>query len=359
MQKTESILQRFKQARKLDRENHLEKEKLKLGNLRVGNSGVMTKEGEVAGMCIRKAHLRQLGIEIESLSEDKYIMFELGYANEDEITKQLEVTLKENEIILREEQIPVEWYTQNGTRVTGRPDIVLCDKADWIVSAEEKAELYSNDAQIEEGSIIPGAIANRRLGLELKSVHSLWVARDVLFGGKPKLPHIIQAGHYMWKIGCKWKIVYKSYSQLGQGMAGNKWIVKQFPARGEPLSEYVEFGGKEDEPTIKHIKQFEVAYDLMIDDHSRILYKLEDSDIWNASIVTLKDIERFFEFASQMGSTGLLGPRPLTIDAHGNKLNYTDCSYCPIKGICDSADKQDSTYVEWLKLVQKHSEELG
>jgi hypothetical protein len=345
------IQERFRKARQKSREQHLEKEVQKKGNLRAGSSGIATVQGEVAGMCARKAHIRQMGIEIEQITEDKYIMFELGYANEDEIYKQLVETALPGEVVLREEEIPVEWYTTNQTKVTGRPDIVLCTQ--------------------ERGHApIP------YLGLELKSIHSMWTMRDVLFGGKPKLPHVVQAAHYMWRIGQQhsnpslaWKIVYKSYSQLGQGMAGNDWIVKQFPRPGEPMSEHIEFNEK---GQIKHLKQFEVVYDIRIDSHRRVEYKLETAPAtaWTPSIVTLPDIERFFELVSQMEETGSLGPRPLTIDAHGSKLNYTDCSYCPLKEICDSTDKvrerrkkEGATdlqlYADWLQLVEEFSKQVS
>lgn len=332
-----NIAERFRMARQKKRDEHLSAETNKLGNLRAGATGMMSETGEVAGACHRKSHLRSLGLEVDPPTDDKYIMFELGYANEDEIYKQLQATLAPGEIILREEEIPIEWRTSNGTKVTGRPDMVICRKleVDWET-------IPSKVAFVKD--IIPV------LGLELKSIHSLWSARDVIFGKKPKMDNLLQAAHYMWKLDVPYKIIYKSYSQLGQGMAGNEWIIKQFPRIGEPGSEFIEYNEKKG--TIKHIKQFEVIFDLRFDDKGRLQYKEEAATDWITTLITTKYIENYFEFTSKIATSGNLGPRPITIDAHGNKLGYSSCDYCPLKKTCDESDKSKSTYKEWLQKVK-------
>lgn len=331
------ILERFKVARQMDKDEHKSGEQNKIGNLRAGSSGILTEQGEVAGSCLRKSHLRSLGIELEEISDDKYIMFELGYANEDEIYRKLNKAKQPNEIILREEEIPIEWTTTKGVKVTGRPDIVIC--AGPTMDPEDPTPLdvvaYNSPKPI--------------LGLELKSVHSMWTARDVFFGAKPKLANMVQAAHYMWKLNVPYKLIYTSYSQLGQGMAGaDSWVAKQFPKMGQQGSHGVEYNEKKG--TIKHIKQFEVAYDLKLDKFGRVHYKLEQEDNWTASIVTTKDIERYFEHAAMIGSGGDLGPRPSAVDTLGNKANYSDCDYCPLKLVCDKSDKDKSEdkYVHWF-----------
>lgn len=329
------ILKMVLQARQSQRDEHSAKEKEKYGVLRAGSTGIMSDEKEVAGACHRVSLLRSKGIEVDPPTPDKYIMFELGYANEDVILKQIESTLPEGYTVLKEEEIPIQWNTSNGTKVTGRPDLV-------IFNTEGKPEV----------------------GLELKSVHSVWVARDILFKGQPKLNNLAQAAHYMWKLGLPdYKLFYKSYSQLGQGMAGNDWIAKQFPRSGEPGSEFIEYTEvseaqkeKGKGPTIKHIKQFEVVYDLKWDRNGRLQYRNESSrGVWTSTIITKKSIEDYFEFVSRMELDKNLGPLPAAVDASGDKLNYTQCKYCPLQATCK--EYQSKGYDKWMEQVLKVTEE--
>ena len=318
------LLKLILQARQSQRDEHVAKEKEKYGVLRAGSTGIMSEEGEVAGACHRVSLLRSKGIEVDPPTPDKYIMFELGYANEDVILKQIVDTLPEGYKVLKEEEIPIEWYTTNGTKVTGRPDLV-------IFNPKGEAEV----------------------GIELKSVHSVWVAREILFKGQPKLANLAQAAHYMWKLGVShYKLFYKSYSQLGQGMAGNDWIAKQFPRPGEPGSEFVEYtevsdaqAAKGKGPTIKHIKQFEVIYDLKWDRNGRLQYRNENSK----GVLTKKSIESYFEFVSKMESEKNLGPLPVGVDASGDKLNYSQCKYCPLQATCKEYTSKG--YDKWMEQV--------
>lgn len=327
-----NIRDRFISARLKNREDYVQKEVDKRGNLRAGSTGIML-EGDVAGACHRKSLLRSKGIEIDPPTADKLIMFDLGYANEDIIYKRLASTLGPDEILLREEEIPIEWFTGNGTKVSGRPDIVICERV--VLDAEMT-------------DTVP------RLGLELKSVHSLWVAREVLFNRKPKLDNLVQAAHYMWKLGVPYKLLYQNYSQLGQGMAGNEWIVKQFPRPGEPGSEYVEYSLQKKDPSkysIKHIRQFEVIYDIRFDSSGRLQFKLEhESDSkWTSTVITRDSIENYFEYVSQMEASKQLGPRPLTLAYNGDALSYSSCNYCPLQETCKSKEK--SGYDNWMAEV--------
>lgn len=311
------------EARKLDRQKHKDAEVNKLGNLRAGSTGVMSANGDIAGGCHRLGFLRSKGIEIEEISADKHIMFELGFANEDIVYEQLKSVLSEGHSILREEEIPVSWKTTNGTQVSGRPDIVIMDHS--------------------EGS--PGKPI---LGLELKSVHSIWTARDVLFGREPKLNNIIQSAHYMWQLNCPFKLMYKSYSQLGQGMVGSgTWMTKQFPEQGQPGSEFVEYN---DKGGIKHIKQFEIVYDLRFNSKEVLQYKVEGTEKWISTPFLKQDIARYYEFLSTMESENKIGPIPLTVKPSGEKANYSNCNYCALNNICKSSTTDNLT--QWLEKVK-------
>lgn len=338
-----SIASLLQQARAKDREDHKAGESQKLGTLRAGTSGILSEQGDIAGQCHRKAHLRSLGIEADPPTSDRLIMFELGFANETVILEQLKSVLPGGHVILCEEEIPIEWQTSNGMKVTGRPDLVIC-----------RVE------QIPDGpDMTITGISTRTpvLGIELKSVHSMWTVRDVLFGRQPKLDHLVQAAHYMWKLGVPYRLIYKSYSQLGQGMAGGKdgWVQKQFPRAGEPMSQYIEYN---DKGGIKHFRQFEIVYSLRLH-KGRVQYQLEnEGDKWTNTIITTADIERYFEFVSRMAEKQELGPRPLTLDAAGEKANYSTCNYCPLQNVCDSADKSKWTYSKWLDEVKKETDEI-
>jgi hypothetical protein len=318
-------------ARAANREEHIQKEKDKYGVLRAGSTGIMSDENEIAGACHRVSLLRSKGIEVDPPTWDKYIMFELGYANEDVIANQLKKVLPEGWSLKMEEEIPIAWTTSNGTSVTGRPDIVVFDTS-----------------------------GNKVIGLELKSVHSVWVAREVLFKKKPKLANLAQSAHYMWKLGIpEYKLFYKSYSQLGQGMAGSDWIAKQFPRPGEPGSEFVDYTevseaqvAKGKGPTIKHIRQFEIVYDLKWDRNGRLQYRVEgNKGVWTNTILTKKSIEGYFEFVSRMEQDKNLGPLPVGVDASGDKLSYSQCKYCPLNQTCKEYSSKG--YDKWMEQVLK------
>lgn len=330
-----NLTERLRQGRENRTKDRAGEEVKKLGVLRAGMSGIRSSEtGDIAGTCHRKTHLRALGIEIETPDEHKQMMFEMGYASEDITYDLLEKSLLPGEIMLREEQIPIQWQLPNGTKVSGRPDIVICKQL--------PEQTMINNGVASNFTVAPIPI----LGLELKSVHSMWTARDVLFNGQPKMNNLIQAAHYMWKLGVPYKLVYKGYSALGQSM--NDWAAKLFPKKGEPLSQYIDYNEK---GGIKGIKQFEVVYDMMIDDRDRVCYKLESATEWVRTIITTADIEKYYSFVAEMPVSKDLGPRPMTIDAHGDKLNYKDCQYCPLQSTCDM--HEDAGYDEWLKQVRE------
>ncbi len=298
-----SITKRTAEARKLDRLEYEQKEVAKRGNLRAGNSGIMSVEGQVAGGCHRVAHLRQLGIELDPPGEHALLMFELGYANEDRIYSDLNRTLQPGEVILREDEIPIEWFTGNGTRVSGRPDLVIGTMNYNLAETEAKS------------GFVP------KLAVEIKSVHSVWVARDVLFSGKPKLENVIQVAHYMWKLGgTPGKLMYRQYSQ--QSMPKFGFVA---PAKGEKFSEFVEYNEK---GGAKHIRQFQVVYDVKIDSEGRVSYKHEDAEAWTPTLVNTADIGRYFEYVSQMAEKKTLGPELLLIDLSGEEKGYSHEAYC-------------------------------
>lgn len=287
---------------------HIEEDVKKLGTLRAGNSGILTEQGEFAGCCPHVAHLRQLGLEVEQPSDSTLIMFQLGVESETAVFRDLQASLPDGHVILRESDIPVKWNTSNGTPVSGRPDGVVCKQVG--------------------NATIP------QYGIELKSVASFWTTREVLLRGKPKISHLIQAVHYAWKLGIPYKLSYKQYAI--QSVPFWKGKKEEFPDM--PWS----------------IEPFEVTYDIDIDRTGRAWFRKEGSNVWTASVVTTQDIERFYEFVSRIPETKKLGSKLNTIDVVGTKQEYSQCArYCTVHQTFHEFEKD---YDLWIEKVREYVE---
>lgn len=333
----ENITALLRAGRVKQQQTHAEAEKLKLGTLRVGNSGIRdSKSGDIAGSCHRKTYLRTLGIEVEEIEDSKLMMFELGYASEDVVVGTLEGMLNPGHVILREADIPINWTTRHGTPVSGRPDVVICEKAPLSGTITAAGpDMYTVNKPI--------------LGIELKSVHSVWSAKKYLFEQTPSLSNLCQAGHYMWKLGIPYRLIYKGYSQLGQGMSWAPRMAGMFPAQGEPMSEYMDYNEK---GMPLQVKQFELGYSLELDAHGRLRYKSDlPNSKWVSSLITTGDIEEYYNYVAEMGERKDLGARPMTLDAVGNKESYKMCKYCPLTATCDKFE--DRGFDVWLEEVKK------
>ena len=327
------IGRRLLDGRQLGRLKHKEEETTKLGILRAGNSGIMSEGGDVAGACHRVAHLRQLGLELEVPNDSLLIMFSAGITNEDIVYQDLVHTLAPDEVILRETEIPIRWSTTNGTLVTGRPDMVICKK---VPDIDEKSGLltYSN---------VPV------LGLELKSVASVWTTRTVLIDREPKFAHLTQSAHYMIKLGVPFRLVYKQYAIQAMPDFAHRF----FPREGSAGSEHLEYNS-DGKP--KSVRPFEIVYSLEFRE-GILMYKHEEEDDthWKHTVVTEADIIRFYEFVSEMGPRKLLGPVPKTISPDGSDKSYSNCKYCPLHKVCQSVKKLkgEEQYNSWIKEVDK------
>lgn len=292
-----------------DREKHSEGEVAKLGNLRAGDSSVMTKGGDIIGGCHRKSFIRSFaGIEGEVPEPDNLLMFELGKANEliwmDKLRRSWPGAIKQ------EEEIPIKWTTSRGVAVTGRPDIVLC-KAD----------------------------NSPVLGIEHKAICSIWTARDVSFEVAPKVKHLIQAAHYAWKLGVPYRLVYSQYTNF----AIPDWAGKMFPP-SHPLVEVNEKGNP------KHVKPHITVYEVGFGQGNVIQYRIEGAPTWSVTPWSTSDIERFYEYVSSMTEKKVLGPRPTPVKVDGKKASYSDCSYCPLVEVCD---KYENNWEKWHEEVSK------
>lgn len=296
-----------------DREEHLAGEKAKLGNLRAGDSGAMSRQGDVIGGCPRRAYVRtQLGIEVDPPTVDRTIMFELGKANEtiwvDKLKRVWSGTIKQ------EEEIPISWSTTNGTRVTGRPDVVLCD---------------------DKGKPV--------LGIEHKAACSIWTSRDVSFELNPKTKHMLQAVHYAWQLKVPYRLVYTQYVDYAMPD-----FAKKFFPLGDPRI------ALNDKGQPKAVLPHETIYEIDVAPTTgKVRYRPESRDgndtPWATAIFTVEDIVRFYEFVSTMAENKTLGPRPVSLKPDGSKMSYSECNYCPLKDICD---KNEHSWEKWNDAVK-------
>lgn len=313
----------FDEGVRLSVEEHAVLEKQKVGILRAGNTGISAinakGELEVAGKCHRQTMLRLLGIAAEDANYSRELMFDSGRGNEDLWYSVLARSYKEG-IILREEEVPIRWMTDNGTPVSGRPDLVLCD--------HDKKPV---------------------LGLELKLICAFWTARSILLG-EPKTMHIMQAAHYSWKLGVPFELWYTS--RVDWPIMG--WAGKHLPKPGEPGSEHIEIDDK-GEP--RKIVPFKLGFILTTDDDGFISYSVVGREQQPVkSIVSVQRVKDYYEFVARMAETKNLGPRPQNLTATGAKASWSFCSYCPIKPTCDAHESDFDTWLQAAKGVVPQAE---
>jgi len=310
-------------AQQIVRDQGDHEEKLKVGTLRGGNTGSLLVDGSVLGKCGRLSLARALGINVSDADEtdphSKELMFAAGHTNEDSWTYLLEKSW--NGVIKREEEIPINWTLPGGTKVTGRPDIVLCDKDSKPV-----------------------------IGLELKLVSSLWTARDVRFKLEPKTDHLLQAGHYAWQLGIPFELWYTS--RVNFAIMSFR---QEYPKKGEPGSEYLSYNPKGE---VKSTIPFLVGYELDWTKKGELIYRCVDPQLsWQTTNITIDGIKKYYESVEQQlqDSSLTISPRPANVKADGSKAPFNICNYCALNDTCTKLEKKSDnvTVAAWIKEVQK------
>ena len=289
--------------------------------LRGGNAGVILPgtDNLTAGSCPRVAFLRHLGIE-EQIPDNRRIMFELGNANEQVWTDRLHLIFPENQL-RREEEIQVRYKLKSGREVTGRPDIVILDKPD----------------------------GKPHIGIENKSVSSVWTARGVAFENEPKFVHMVQALHYMHHLGLSsYYLAYTSYVDwaIPFGNLGNS-----FPEWGKPGSEMCEYryDPKKDEYRKLKVLPFHKLFQLRFNESGDCAEYSHDDRTWTPTPITLGNITAYYELVDTLvrGEAEELPPRPLTLKADGGKAPYSNCGYCVFNDVCTSEESAKGTKDQW------------
>lgn len=308
-------------------------EKLKVGTLRAGNTGVLTPTGKVAGTCHRKTFLRYKGIELEPEDISRKLMFDAGNGNEDLWVNVLEAAQEPGLVLRREEELGLEWNLPSGQKVSGRPDIVL-----------GKMGNFSNSDGTDAWTPVRG--------IELKLVSSLWTARDVLLKGKPKTIHLMQAGHYAWKLGVPFEIWYSNRTTFAiTDYSQDRFFArKNFPKPGEPLSEYCKYNEK---GQILSVEPFIVGYEVRWNNKGQLVYSQVGSEKVVHTFITQQGIEDYYSLVARMEKEDYLGPRPENLDADGEPAGYDLCDsrYCPLASTCDNHEKKG--LANWLEQVKK------
>lgn len=246
-----------------------ESEKAKAGNLRVGSAGCVTQDGKVYGNCHRKSLARLLGSD-EGVDTPTRIMWQAGELNE---SAWLDVLSKSWQGKIRcETDIPVE-FEVGGVKVTGRPDMVLCD-------AEDTPQFL----------------------LELKGVFGISTANSVALKNTPKTENLIQAAAYMMLLGVPGALCYtsRSYVQVG-------------PTKLRPF--------------------YKIFYLQWVD--GVLEYRGDDQNTFTRTVITEQGIRDYYALVVEMRDKKTLGPRPAEFSATNEKLKYGPCGLCYLAKNCD------------------------
>lgn len=270
-----------------------------LGDLRGGSGGCVAEargSRHITGGCPRLAHLRRHGIQ-DPIDTRTDIMFQNGFGNEEQVL----ATLERGEYSsLCEEEIPVTGYTKNGTKITGRPDIVIMDK----------------DTPV--------------MGLELKQIASIWSAREILLLRQPKIANVIQAAHYSMRLDIPFYLVYTS--RVNWEIPEKDYFQKD--AKGHPAVE------ERDGYPCK-IRPFHMCYKLEWRG-DELWITIDQDETATQTVITKSGIEAFYNGTAEMESDKDLGPRPRGMTVWGKlSAKKGPCYYCDHKAFCDSEPSYD------------------
>ena len=359
----------FLKGQKLSMEEHDEKEKAKVGTLRGGSVGMLDEFGNFAGTCAAQAYLRFKGISSDPITSSRDLMFQGGRLNEDGWYEYLRKAWEGP--ILREEEIPTCWETSQGIKVTGRPDVVLCEAVD----KSGPGIITQPDDDLRIVNYIKPIV-----GVELKQVMSLWTARDVLFNKSPKTNHLMQAAHYSWQLGVPFELWYTNRTDFA--ITGD-WCKGLFPKYQADGSEHCQYSfqrigpinPRTGRPSKSKINQeeFEIlkvrgeealadvlktlpfiqGYQLKLEE-GQLLFRdamVEDAE-WKETVINVKDIERFYNHIPDMKE---VPPEPLNVKYNGEAGNYNLRDYCSLGNLCCAYNKGKhlDSWVDRVKLQVK------
>lgn len=309
----------YEQGQAMLKAEHAANEKAKIGTLRGGSVGALLYGTTPVGTCPRKAYLRFKGIDLDDTEDNRHLMFEGGLANEDIWAKILSLSLPKGFELLREEDCPSVWTLPSGTKVTGRPDLMI------VKDDEAKTPV---------------------IGIELKAVCAMWTAKDILAERKPKLMHMLQASHYSRILGVPWELWYTSRTDFT--ISRESWQQQLF---AKVPDEYIE--KREDSKgklIINKVMPFRKGFRLEWKGDQLLFSEIGVKGIKH-SVITWQAIEAFYSMVDNVDNKGMLPPRPTNMDIMGKDGGYDICDkkYCVLSGICD---KYETSLSRWLAAVE-------
>ncbi len=338
----------------------------KVGYLRAGNTGMVMENGDIVGSCAATTYLRMLGINGKPVDANKELMFAGGRLNEDHWLSVLKTSY--NGPILCEEDIATSWETEQGIKVTGRPDIVLCSG-----TIEEKTGLDAGNNLVSALSkdIKPVCM------IELKQIMSVNSGYNVLIKREPQLKHLMQAAHYMWQLDCPGELWYTNRNNLDMpawmefrefpkpGQAGSESLGYRYyrlgdinPRTGKPKkhqiteAEYYSGQHKKTFATASKITPFVQGFKLSLENGT--LYYQDASNErapWIQSIVTVDRIKRFYNFVGELEQYGKVPREALNLTPTGDKMGWSFGQYSELKHLdpCHTAGKKLDSWVKQVK----------
>ena len=362
-----SVRDLYEQALSKTIANAESREVTKVGTLRGGNAGYMLN-GKPATSCPRKAYLRMKGIQVEPIDINQQLLFDGGLASEDSFVQRIkEIWEFDGRKVVCEEDYPSEWFTTNGTPVTGRPDAVLLEK---------------------DGTPLRG--------IEKKGIFSLWTARDIL-ERRPKVVNFTQATQYMCALDLRsYELLYVNRNYF----AINQMAARVLPKPGQKYSEYLDYRYYEWRPKLRgtgwtrgklskedyeaadkteivnvtyydydlgkerserklryewehgNVKPFCVSFELKRGESDSDTIKWRDTtegvEAWQDSGISWDSIKEWYEVTSRMEETNRLPPPPLNPKFGSNKDGFSLCDYCPLDSVCNAKQGKPRTTAEFL-----------
>ncbi len=281
------------------KKRHAEREEVKKGILRVGSSGCVINSNEVVGADPHETLARFLGYQLPTTASQAY--FDGGLDNE----SMWDVNIRASGAdFLSEEEIPVKYQLEDGTLITGRPDLVVG---------------HFDDAKV----FTPKHI------YELKSAQATKSAASKLLIGHADHKHVIQAATYAMFLNCPASVVY---TVNVSGVIGNGGR-NDFFAQRDAGRKTVPFGKAE----------YPVSW---VD--GTLFFKEQGEDLETA--VTQEGILDFYRGIVQMAKTKDLSLlRGSRRDIFGDMIKYYDPNdYKTFNLCCDNTLPFD----EWLKIVK-------
>jgi len=296
----------------------------KAGILRAGNSGAILPDGSVIGKCHRAALARFLGLEPQLYPDNnKKGYFALGLAHELWVESVVGTMMdKKTQVMLCEEYIPTKWTTKDGTLVTGRPDMVICNK----VSTEPTSGYYVTLAATAAAN--PDEYAVPEIGIELKALGAANAAAGVWYQG-PKTDHLLQSLHYMLELNLDSYQLFYSY----MGSAIMPWWVKsQFPATYEKI-----------------LQPFRKEFTLTINKEGFLCYA-EVNNRPTATVIKPQMLRDYYQLLTEMKDRKTLYRRHSDKDHTGSSLAFSVCNYCQYKDACNSSELD---YDAWCDVLAR------